>query len=238
MTGAPGGAGTGMVPAVSFYFDYISPNAYLAWLRLKDLVAQGRLTLRPVPVLFAGMLERYGQLGPAEIGPKARWMVRNNLRKAALAGLPLNPPAHHPFNPLAALRLTLVADEDRCMMPVIDTLFTTIWVEGAHGGDAAALADALRHKDFPADDWLVRARAAPVKQRLRSNTESALEAGVFGVPTVIVDGELFWGYDDLPMAERRLAGNDPLDPAEARRWERGVLPSAMRRAAGGPGGDA
>lgn len=235
MTGVTGCDGNGTAPAVPFYFDYISPNAYLAWVRLQDLAGDGRLTLQPVPVLFAGMLERFGQLGPAEIGPKARWMVRNNLRKAALAGLPLNPPAHHPFNPLAALRLTLVAEEDGCMGPVIDALFTAIWVNGIHGGDGAALADALRQGGCPADGWLTRARTKPIKEQLRSNTRAALEAGVFGVPTVIVDDELFWGYDDLPLAERRLAGADPLDPAEARRWEQAVLPSAMRRAAGGLG---
>jgi len=89
--------------AVRFYFDFVSPNAYLAWTQLPALAAQYGTAIEPVPVLFAGLLEAHGQLGPAEMPAKTRWMVRNNLRKAARLGVALNPPAFHPFNPLLAL---------------------------------------------------------------------------------------------------------------------------------------
>src|SRR5207249_319460 len=82
---------------VRFYFDYISSNAYLGWTQLPKLSDKYGFTIEPVPVLFAGLLEAHGQLGPAEIPAKAGWMGKNNLRKAALLGVPLNPPAFHPL---------------------------------------------------------------------------------------------------------------------------------------------
>ncbi len=81
---------------IRFYYDYISSNAYLAWLELPKLAARHAAVIEPVPVLFAALLEAHGQLGPAEVHVKALWMLKNNLRKAALLGVPLNPPVHHP----------------------------------------------------------------------------------------------------------------------------------------------
>src|SRR5216683_183732 len=93
-------------PTIHFYFDYISSNAYLAWNQLPRLADKYGFAINPVPVLFAGLLEAHGQLGPAEVPPKSLWMSKNNLRKAALLGVSLNPPAFHPFNPLLALRVS------------------------------------------------------------------------------------------------------------------------------------
>ncbi len=95
-----------------FYVDYISSNAYLAWLALPRLVAKYDIEIEPVPVLFAGLLEAHGQLGPAEVPAKILWMWKNNLRKAAQLGAPLNRPAYHPFNPLLALRASSLPMND------------------------------------------------------------------------------------------------------------------------------
>ena len=83
------------------FVDYISHNAYLAWARLPALCARHGLSLEPVPVLFAALLQRHGQRGPAEVAPKREWMLANVLRKAREDGTPIRPPASHPFNPLA-----------------------------------------------------------------------------------------------------------------------------------------
>src|SRR2546428_14018053 len=88
---------------VRFYFDYISSNAFLAWTQLPKLSDKYGFTIEPVPVLFAGLLEAHGQLGPAEIPAKVLWMAKNNVPKAALLGVPLNAPAFHPSNPLLAI---------------------------------------------------------------------------------------------------------------------------------------
>ncbi len=97
---------------IRFYFDYISPNAYLAWTQLPALAERNGCRIEPMPVLFAGLLEAHRQLGPAEVAPKMRWMWKNIARKAAMIGVQLNAPAFHPFNPL--LRFALRHCRCRC----------------------------------------------------------------------------------------------------------------------------
>ena len=122
-----------------FYFDYISHNAYIAWTQLPRREDRYGVTIEPVPVLFAGLLDAHGQLGPAEVRPKAIWMGRNVMRKAAILGVPLQPPKHHPFNPLLSLRassLPLPADERRRL---IDGLFGAVWAESRHLSEPAVV---------------------------------------------------------------------------------------------------
>ena len=95
---------------LSFFFDYISHNAYLAWHKLPELARAHGLTLTPVPVLFGAMLSHHKQVGPAEVPAKSRWMLWNVLRKAKLHDIPIAPPASHPFNPLVPLRATCAVE--------------------------------------------------------------------------------------------------------------------------------
>ena len=90
---------------IDFYFDFISHNAYLMWHELPGLAEKYGYTVRPIPVLFAGFLKAYGQLGPAEVKPKLEWMNRNVLRKTIELAIPFNTPKQHPFRPLLLLRL-------------------------------------------------------------------------------------------------------------------------------------
>src|SRR5438552_4809616 len=113
---------------VRFYFDYISSNAYLAWTQLPKLCDRYAFTIEPVPVLFAGLLEAHGQLGPAEIPAKALWTAKNNVRKATLLDVPLNPPAFHPFNPLLALRVSSPPLDAAARHALIGALFDAVWV--------------------------------------------------------------------------------------------------------------
>src|SRR5262245_39937534 len=129
---------------VRIYLDYISNNAYLAWEVLPKLAAKYGATYEPVPVLFAGLLEAHGQLGPAEVRPKARWMALNTQRKARLLGLPLLPPAHHPFNTLLALRASSIAEPGEQRDALVTALMRGVWARSLHVSDpdvVAALAD-------------------------------------------------------------------------------------------------
>ena len=216
-------------PRIRFLFDYISSNAYLAWTQLPKLAARYGAVVEPVPVLFAGLLETHGQLGPAEVRPKARWMSRNNLRKAALLGLPLEPPAHHPFNPLLSLRLSSLPLPEKERRALIDALFQAVWVRRVHVSDPLAVAELATAAGLRGAELVARAQEPEAKARLRAQTDDAIAAGVFGVPTMLVGSELFWGYDDLPWLERFLAGRDPLDALEVSRWIRPVTASAVRR---------
>lgn len=212
-----------------FYFDYISSNAYLAWQIVPKLAEQYSMRLEPVPVLFAGLLKAHGQLGPAEVPIKALWMWKNNLRKAAILDVPLEQPAFHPFNPLLALRVSSLDLDERERVNFIDALFNAVWRDRLHVSEAGVVRDVADRLGLDGASLVEQAQAVAAKDRLRADTDAAIAAGVFGVPSMLVGNEVFWGYDDLPYLERFLAGADPLDAATIPTRETAPRPSAMRR---------
>ena len=201
--------------AIRFYFDYISPNAYLAWTQLPALAARNGCSIEPVPVLFAGLLEAHRQLGPAEVPPKMKWMWKNIARKAALNNLPLNAPAFHPFNPLLSLRVSSLPLPSEQKLKLIDTLFGAVWVRALHVADATVVMQAATEAGLDGAALIAQASQPEFKAQLRKQTDQAITEGVFGVPTMAVGNELFWGYDDLPFLQRFLEGKDP---ADSTRW--------------------
>ena len=147
-----------------------------------------------MPVIFSALLKHWGQLGPAEIPPKRRFVYRFFKWQADRLGLPFNMPPSHPYNPLASLRLCVAAGAH---IEHVQAIFNVIYGRGlqADGSEAiAAMADALGIADVQAT------LADPgVKNALRQNTEQAIADAVFGVPSFVVDGELFWGGDASDM---------------------------------------
>ena len=214
---------------LSFYFDYISHNAYLAWTQMRELCARHGLMLEPVPVLFAGLLKAHGQRGPAEVLPKSRWMLWNVLRKARQRGIPIAPPFSHPFNPLIPLRVSCVEMPLSDHLLLVDRLFAATWVQGRAVHEADVVEAVLHEAGLHSAALLAQAQSEPVKNTLRDNTEAALAAGVFGVPTMRVRGELFFGYDDLPHLEAFLAGRDPLGDRSAYSAWLEIQPTAQRK---------
>lgn len=207
-----------MSTRVRFFFDFISPYAYLAWSDAKALAARDGLEVSFEPILFAGLLNHWGQLGPAEIGPKRTFTFKDAYRRAHDRGLTLVPPATHPFNPLTALRLAQPEVAGEQQRAVVDALYHHGWGEGGELGDPAAIRRVLERAGL--DPALVeRTREPEVKERLKARTADAVAQGVFGVPTFLAerDGarELFWGHDRFTDLERWLAGEDPAAAIEA-----------------------
>jgi 2-hydroxychromene-2-carboxylate isomerase len=198
---------------ITFYLDFVSPYAYLAFEKLPEALQGLSYRVDYRPVLFAGLLKHHGQLGPAEIAPKRDWTYRQVLWQAHAGGVPLQLPAAHPFNPLPLLRLALACGEHGLANRyVCETIFRHVWRGGADAGDAQriqSLAQSLAPKRDPAGD--------DVKAQLKSNTEDAIARGVFGVPTCTVDDKLFWGFDALPMLRAWLEGDEWFASGE---WEK------------------
>lgn len=214
------------------FIDFISHNAYLAWARLPALCARHGLCLQPVPVLFAALLKRYGQMGPAEVPPKRAWMLANVLRKARADGTPIRPPASHPFNPLAALR-AVAAVEPREAVLLTDRLFRATWAESRPVQESGEVLRLAGETGLDTENLGKRIVSEAIKQRVRDLTDAAIDADVFGVPTMRVNGENFFGYDDLPWLERHLSGDaaSAVDADELQGWSR-VQASARRPGAG------
>ncbi|MCW5665700.1 MAG: 2-hydroxychromene-2-carboxylate isomerase [Piscinibacter sp.] len=190
---------------LQFWFDPVSPYACLAFEQLPQALEGLSYSVDYRPVLFAGLLKHWGQKGPAEIEPKRAWTFREVAWQAHVLGIPMQTPAQHPFNPLALLRL-LVACAPEGGTPnrlACETVLRHVWRgEGADANEPARL-QALREALAPARD----PDGEPVKQALKDATAAALARGVFGVPTVEVDGRLFWGLDALPMLAAYLRGD-------------------------------
>ena len=198
---------------VDFYFDYISPYAYLGWHRARRRLGARGISIRPRPVLFAGLLNHFGHLGPAEIPPKRAWIYRDVFRQAAADGIPILGPPAHPFNPLLALRVSSARVAGEHQQRVVETLFDQVWAHGRDVTDPEVVAAALDAAGCPGSDFVPRAADPEVKDELKRATMEALEVGVFGVPTLVVDGELFWGADRFEDIESFIDGKDPLDRA-------------------------
>ena len=186
---------------ITFYFDPISPYAYLAFEQLPQALMGHSFRVSYKPVLFGALLKHFGQLGPAEMPAKRDWTYRQVLWLAQRHGLELALPAAHPFNPLALLRLAVACDPQG--LPnryACETLLRHVWHGGADAADPQRLA-ALTQQLAPSRDPAGEA----VKADLKTHTDEAIARGVFGVPTLMVDDRLFWGFDALPMLADYLA---------------------------------
>lgn len=196
---------------ITFYLDFISPYAYLAFEALPVSLMGHSYSVTYKPLLFAALLKHHGQLGPAEMAGKREWTYRQVLWQAKALDVDLHMPAQHPFNPLPLLRLAVACDVHG--LPnryVCETIFKHVWQGGLDAADPQrlqALTDLLAPGSAPQSD--------AVKAQLKAHTDEAIAQGVFGVPTFAVDGKLFWGLDALPMLRAYLAGDPWFDSA----WE-------------------
>jgi 2-hydroxychromene-2-carboxylate isomerase len=203
---------------IDWYFDVISPFAYLQSERLDKLAARAQLCLKPV--LFAGLLNHFGNIGPAEIVPKRRFTFERVAWLAHCESIALTMPAMHPFNPLPLLRFVIAAGNT---VDAMHAAFRFVWQEGRVPQDEAALAQLLaRFGLVPA-----QLQSEEVKQVLHRNGQDAIAAGVFGVPTSVVEGRVFWGQDSTDMLLAYLAGDAFFDSALMRAAQH--LPDGVQR---------
>jgi 2-hydroxychromene-2-carboxylate isomerase len=192
-----------------------------------EVAARHGRRVDPVPVLFAALLDAHGQKGPAEIAPKRIYTFKHVVRIAADHGLVLRPPPSHPFNPLLALRIAALPLDDAERRRAIDGVFAAVWAGGPGVEDPEALARWLSARKLPGAELVAAAQTSEAKARVRETTGEALAAGVFGVPTFDVGGELFWGQDSLDHVERFLRGEDPIRDDVLASWV-GITASATR----------
>ncbi len=193
-----------------WYFDFVSPFAYLQSEQLGSL-GPG-VSVRPRPVLFAGLLGASGQKGPAEIPAKRAFTYRYCIWRAKELGIGFRFPPEHPFNPLPLLRLAVACDSTP---DAVHRIFRFVWRDGRLPDLPIEWAELIAELD--AHDADARIASADVKDELRRNTDEAIARGVFGVPTLAIGNELFWGSDATAMAADYVAaGCRFADPEYAR----------------------
>ncbi len=195
---------------LDWYFDFISPFAYLQFTQLGRLPENIQINYRPV--LFAGLLKHWEHKGPVEIDAKRKLTYRHIVWLAGKNNIPFKMPPAHPFNPLKVLRLSIALGNSR---DVISKIFDYIWAKGQSLKQADAWDQLSKELGVENTDEIVK--QPEVKEQLRSNTEQAIGQGIFGVPTTIINGELFWGFDTTEMLIEYITNPEMFNEKEMNR---------------------
>jgi len=177
---------------IKWYFDFISPFAYLQMAQFSKL--PNSIKIKPIPVVFGGLLASWGQLGPAEIPPKRQFVYRFFQWNADRLGVPFKMPARHPFNPLSSLRLCIVSGGK---IEQVRAVYDLIYGQGIQPDTPEGLQKMAQVLEVANPELIIK--NSEIKEILRSNTENAVKDGVFGVPSFVVNGEVFWGGDSTDM---------------------------------------
>ncbi|KVG30628.1 2-hydroxychromene-2-carboxylate isomerase [Burkholderia ubonensis] len=204
----------------TWYFDFVSPFAYLQLEQFERLPPT--LAIEPRPIVLGALLAHWGQKAPAEIAAKRVFTYRHAQYRADKLGIPFRMPPAHPFNPIKPLRLAIAMGGS---LDTIRRIFRHIWRDGhdvASPEGFAALCDAVGYPE-----GVSAVDAQDVKDALRAHTDHAIAHGVFGVPTFEWDGELFWGEDATAMFVDCVASRAWLDSPEVQRIS--ALPDGIRR---------
>lgn len=203
---------------VRFHFDFISPYSYLALARAESFAESHDIEWEVRPVFYAAILEATGLVGPAEQPVKRQYTAHDIIRSADLIGAPMIGPPAHPFNPLMALRTVCLYQDDSRALQLAVELASLCWGQGRPLTEYGVIKEALEVIGFETTDLATRINAATTKAQLKSNTAEALAAGVFGVPTFLWQGEIFWGHDRMNHLSDRLAARLDSPKTRARAW--------------------
>lgn len=210
---------------LDFYFDIISPYAFLAWKTLHDLPALREVKIQPQPVLLGGILRSLKSLGPAEIPIKRQWVYRDVMRTARLMGIEMHFPPQHPFSSLLAMRaLAYVAQtQPEQLTRCCEHLFNAVWQSGQDLSQWEPIQLALQAASVTLQES--DCQSPEIKESLKQATDQAIRRGVFGVPSMGIDDEIFWGHDRIGHLVHYLQHGDVLD--DQTKVELATLPSAL-----------
>ncbi len=198
-----------MSKTIELIFDFVSPNAYLIWQPLKALAEKHGANIEVLPAFLGGMHKLTGNAPPfirdAEVkGKNAYAMLEMNrfIAKHGLSKFQMNP--HFPFNTISLQRM-LVALEPEKRSTFIETLLPAIWEEQLDVTDTDVLGKIIADGGFDAQALFAKTQDPAVKQELMDNVEKAVERGAFGIPTMFVDGEMYFGKERLDQIDEQLS---------------------------------
>lgn len=190
---------------VIFYYDYGSPASYLAWTQLPELCARYQAVLDYRPVLLGGLFKTVGTMSPASTEPKKKWFFEDMARYADLYGVPYQKNPYFIINTLPLMRGAIWAQNEGCLEAYNTAMFEACWVEGRDMNDPDEIRQAFEDAGFDAAVIGAAIQTDAIKQALIAATQTAADQGVFGVPTMLVGGQMHFGQDRLDWIEQALA---------------------------------
>ncbi|MEP1472513.1 MAG: 2-hydroxychromene-2-carboxylate isomerase [Halieaceae bacterium] len=194
-----------MATSVDFYFDIVSPTAFLAYHRLRQLQEKYGLDIVYKPMLLGGVFKATGNTTPIAIPAKGKYMLEQDVpRFAARYGVELNFNPHFPINSLTMMRGTVAAQRMGCADAFIEAAFSAMWQQEKDLGDPAVIAEVLADAGLDGEAILQATQDPEVKAALVASTDEAVARGAFGAPTMFVGDEFFFGQDRIDFIEEML----------------------------------
>ena len=194
-----------MTKNVDFYFDYGSPATYLAWTQIDKIINDANANLNMIPMLLGGVFKETGNSSPAFIPAKSKWMNKDLKKHAEIYGVDYNSNSFFPINTLNLMRGAIAAKQMNIFDKYSEAIFTGIWVKDVNLGDIPILQDYLNKNGINTDELFSLVQSDEIKSSLIKNTQQAVEKGVFGAPTFIVNKKLFWGQERLEFVLKEAA---------------------------------
>ena len=182
--------------SIDFYYDYGSPTAYLAWTRITNADIE-KFEINYFPVLLGGIFKATNNRPPAEVPAKANWMFNDIKMYANKYKVDFNLNSAFPVNTLYLMRGAIFAMKNGMLEKYNNVIFKAMWVENKNLSEGKTIVEILEKNDFNSNDFLEAAENQDVKNELKDFTSKAIDLGIFGVPSFIVDGELFFGQDRM-----------------------------------------
>ena len=194
-----------MSKTVEFWYDFLSPTAYLGYWRLKDIAARTGATIEYHPMLLGGLFKATGNQTPVNVKPKGKWMFFDMSNYARKYGVPLKSNPYFVFSSLPLMRGAILAQERGELETYNDTIFYGVWRDARNLADPGIIVETLKEAGLNADAYVEGIQQQDVKDKLIADTNEAVEKGAFGAPTFFVGDKMWWGQDRLDWVEEELA---------------------------------
>lgn len=191
---------------VEFFFDFGSPTTYLAYTQLPKIAAAHKALILWRPMLLGGVFKATGNVSPATVPAKSRWMDGDMKLWARRYGVPFERNPDFPINTLTLMRgaVGMQAQMPEDFPRYVETVFNAMWVRPRNLNLPEEVTRMLRDGGFAVDRLIAMTADPAVKEQLKKNTEEAVERGVFGAPTFFVGEQMFFGQDRLEMVAGAL----------------------------------
>ena len=191
---------------VEFYFDLGSPYSYLAYYRLLQMAEQQEIQIVYKPILLGGVFKATGNRSPIEIPVKGAYSILDMQRWAEYYQIPMQMNPHFPMNTLTLMRILTGVQllHLEKFEQVLKLLFDAMFGTPQNLNEPTVLAEVLKPSGFSVEDIMSMVQSDVVKQKLITETEQAIQRGIFGAPTFFVGDEMYWGQDRLHFVEQAL----------------------------------
>ena len=192
--------------SVEFYFDLGSPYSYLAYYRLLQMAEQQEIQIVYKPILLGGVFKATGNRSPIEIPVKGAYSILDMQRWAEYYQIPMQMNPHFPMNTLTLMRILTGVQllHLEKFEQVLKLLFDAMFGTPQNLNEPTVLAEVLEPSGFSVEDIMSMVQSEVVKQKLITETEQAIQRGIFGAPTFFVGDEMYWGQDRLHFVEQAL----------------------------------